>query len=160
MTFGLTVFPVPKVEIPGYQLIFGIDSTKPTVSITGTIGGIRNFAGSFIWVASNPELIISDKKRNSANIKVLDWIWEHRNPNAKFGADCEIALTENAEISFINYSGHAENYFWDFVDSLSSLEFKPLPSYSELGDYKVSILADSIFGCSVIFELEINIVPS
>jgi PKD repeat protein len=134
-TFGLTVFPVPKVEILCDQLIYGIDSTKLTVSITGTANSIRNFAGSFSWMANKPELIISDKKRNSANIKVLDWKWVQRNPYAKFEVDYQIALIDNAEISFINYSERAQDYFWDFGDSLTSIEFEPRHTYTELGDY-------------------------
>lgn len=89
-----------------------------------------------------------------------DWIWVHRNPFAKFEVDYEVALIENAEISFTNYSERAENYFWDFGDSLTSVEFEPLHKYTELGDYKVKLRAESIFGCRDTFELGIKIIPS
>ncbi len=89
-----------------------------------------------------------------------DWIWVHRNPYAKFEVDYEVALIDNAEISFTNYSERAENYFWDFGDSLTSVEFEPVHSYTELGDYSIRLLAESIYGCRDTFELGIKIIPS
>jgi hypothetical protein len=89
-----------------------------------------------------------------------DWIWVHRNPYAKFEVDYQVALIDNAEISFINYSERAENYFWDFGDSLTSIEFEPRHTYTELGDYFVSLLAESVYGCTDTIGMEIKIIPS
>jgi len=89
-----------------------------------------------------------------------DWIWVHRNPFAKFEVNYQVALIDNAEISFINYSELAENYFWDFGDSLTSVEFEPLHTYTELGDYNISLLVESVYGCTDTFGLGIKIIPS
>ncbi len=89
-----------------------------------------------------------------------DWIWVHRNPFAKFEVDYQVALIDNAEISFTNYSERAQNYFWDFGDSLTSVEFEPFHTYTELGDYFVSLLVESIYGCKDTFGLGIKIIPS
>jgi PKD repeat protein len=89
-----------------------------------------------------------------------DWIWVHRNPYAKFEVDYQVALIDNAEISFINYSERAQNYFWNFGDSLTSTEFEPQHTFTDLGDYFVSLLAESVFGCTDTFGLGIKIIPS
>jgi PKD repeat protein len=89
-----------------------------------------------------------------------DWIWVHRNPYAKFEVDYQVALIDNAEISFINYSERAEKYFWDFGDSLTSVEFEPRHTYSELGDYQTTLMVESVYGCKDTFGLEIKIIPS
>jgi hypothetical protein len=89
-----------------------------------------------------------------------DWIWVHRNPFAKFEVDYQVALIDNAEISFINYSERAENYFWDFGDSLTSIEFEPRHHYTELGDYIATLFVESVYGCTDTFELGLKIIPS
>ncbi|HSH20077.1 MAG TPA: PKD domain-containing protein, partial [Draconibacterium sp.] len=89
-----------------------------------------------------------------------DWIWVHRNPYSKFEVNYQVALIDNAEISFINYSERAENYFWDFGDSITSVEFEPVHPYTELGSYNAFLYAESVFGCIDTFDLVIDIIPS
>ncbi len=89
-----------------------------------------------------------------------DWIWVHRPPFAKFEVNYKVALIDNAEISFINYSERAEKYFWDFGDSITSTEFEPVHTYTQLGDYKAILIAESEFGCADTFELTVKIIPS
>jgi hypothetical protein len=89
-----------------------------------------------------------------------DWIWVHRNPYAKFEVNYQVALIDNAEITFINYSERAENYFWDFGDSITSMEFEPVHTYNQLGDYNAILYAGSIYGCMDTFELGIKIIPT
>ncbi len=88
------------------------------------------------------------------------WIWVHRNPYAKFEVNYEVALIDNAEITFINYSERAENYFWDFGDSITSVEFEPVHTYNQLGDYTAKLYAESVYGCRDTFGLDIKIIPT
>jgi PKD repeat protein len=88
------------------------------------------------------------------------WIKVHRNPYAKFEVDYDVALIDNAEITFINYSERAANFFWDFGDNMTSAEFEPLHTYLELGDYNATLLAESEFGCTDTFGLGIKIIPA
>lgn len=88
------------------------------------------------------------------------WIWVHRNPFAKFEVDYPVALIDNANIRFINYSERAVNYFWDFGDSITSDEFEPVHVYRQLGNFNVGLIAESVYGCRDTFELVIKIIPS
>jgi hypothetical protein len=89
-----------------------------------------------------------------------DWIWVHQKPYSKFEVDYPVALIDNADIRFINYSERAENYFWDFGDSLTSEEFEPVHPYSKIGNFKAQLFAESAFGCLDTFSLDIKIIPS
>ena len=89
-----------------------------------------------------------------------DWIWVHRNPYAKFEVDYQVALIDNSKISFINYSERASDYYWDFGDSITSIEFEPVHTYTGLGDYTARLMAESGFGCADTFDLVIRIIPS
>ena len=89
-----------------------------------------------------------------------EWIWVHPNPFAKFEVNYPVALIDNAEISFINYSEKAENYFWDFGDSITSEEFEPVHTYNELGDYLARLNVESKYGCLDTFDLTIKIIPA
>ena len=88
------------------------------------------------------------------------WIWVHRNPFASFEVDYPVALIDNANIRFINYSERAVNYSWDFGDGETSQEFDPVHTYNELGKYTARLFAESAHGCADTFELMINIIPS
>lgn len=89
-----------------------------------------------------------------------DWVWVHRNPFAKFEVDYPVALIDNANIRFINYSERAVKYFWDFGDGETSEEFERVHAYSDLGEYSARLYAESVHGCADTFELMINIIPS
>jgi len=89
-----------------------------------------------------------------------DWIWVHRNPFSKFEVDYQVALIDNSDITFINYSERAVNYFWDFGDSITSEEFAPVHTYTELGEYSARLYAESVYQCIDTFELIIKIIPS
>ena len=89
-----------------------------------------------------------------------DWIWVHRNPFSKFEVDYKVALIDNANIKFINYSERAVSYFWEFGDGETSEEFAPVHTYFDLGEYTARLYAESVYGCADTFELVINIIPS
>jgi PKD repeat protein len=89
-----------------------------------------------------------------------DWIWVHRNPFSKFEVDYQVALIDNSDITFINYSERAVNYYWDFGDGIISEEFAPVHTYTELGEYTARLYAESVYQCVDTFELIIKIIPS
>ena len=91
---------------------------------------------------------------------IPDWIRVHRNPFSKFEVDYQVALIDNSDITFINYSERAVNYFWDFGDSITSEEFAPVHTYTELGEYTARLYAESVYHCVDSFELIIKIIPS
>ena len=89
-----------------------------------------------------------------------DRIWVHRNPFSKFEVDYQVALIDNSDITFINYSERAVNYFWDFGDGIISEEFAPVHTYTELGEFTARLYAESVYQCVDTFELIIKIIPS
>lgn len=72
-TFGLTVFPVPDIEIQGENLVCGIDSTYLMVSISGTADSIWNFAGNYKWKTNSPDVSLTDETQFSARVKAKTW---------------------------------------------------------------------------------------
>jgi|GEM_PF-778937 len=67
-----------------------------------------------------------------------DWIKVHRNPWAKFAID----------------------YFWDFGDSITSNEFEPVHTYTELGTFNPMLFVEAESGCRDTFGLFLEILPS
>jgi PKD repeat protein len=72
-TFGLTIFPVPKVEIKGSNLICGTDTSGFSVTVSGTADSIWNFQGNYKWKANSPEIILTEESRNSVKVKANNW---------------------------------------------------------------------------------------
>ena len=88
------------------------------------------------------------------------WIWVHKKPYAKFIPDHEIVLLDNATIYFDNTSENAVNYYWDFGDSVNSLETDPAHTYIGVGKYPVQLISETGFGCTDTFEIDIQVIPS
>jgi PKD repeat protein len=72
----------------------------------------------------------------------------HPAPVARFEITPEDAIIPNDEVTFINYSTNAEEYFWDFGDGTTSKLFEPKHSYSTYSNYNVRLIAFSAYGCS------------
>lgn len=72
------------------------------------------------------------------------------NPVADFisNPDSSVDLNiPNAQLSLMNLSTGASNYFWNFGDGNSSIEFSPVHNYSENGEYTVTLIASSPQNC-------------
>jgi hypothetical protein len=72
----------------------------------------------------------------------------HPKPTARFEIYRERTIIPDNEIRFINYSRDAVKYKWDFGDGNSSDLFEPVHRYSEFGNYNVSLVVSSEYGCT------------
>ncbi len=66
------------------------------------------------------------------------------------------SLCDALKVNFQNASNNATNYEWSFGNDSSSTDFNPSVTYSELGTYKVTLIAhDTICNISDTTEIEI-----
>ena len=86
-------------------------------------------------------------------------VWVHEKPLAKFEVDYPVALLDNAEITFINYSENAVNWFWDFGDENNSTEFNPRHRFGTTGEFTAVQIVLSDFGCADTSAMVIKILP-
>jgi PKD repeat protein len=77
-------------------------------------------------------------------------------PYAKFEVDYPVALIDNANIRFINYSERAVNYFWDFGDGSTAQGAVVTHQYSNVGVYAAT-LTSSKGNCSETKTIEIKV---
>ncbi|MGQ8338884.1 PKD domain-containing protein [Sunxiuqinia sp. A32] len=85
----------------------------------------------------------------------IDTIWADQSitvypkPTASFQPDTSEVSIVNPEFTFLNSSEGAENYYWDFGDTLgTSLEAQPTYSYEEMGWYDVELIAENELFCT------------
>jgi len=71
-----------------------------------------------------------------------------RSPEAKFSASTYTANIPTDPVTFSNQSLFANTYSWDFGDGSSSGLLNPVHNYSEVGRYKVMLVATNQYGCS------------
>jgi gliding motility-associated-like protein len=55
---------------------------------------------------------------------------------------------KNNSFTFTNLSTNASTYVWNFGDSLASTAIDPVHSYEQPGNYQVTLIANSVIGCS------------
>jgi PKD repeat protein len=72
----------------------------------------------------------------------------HPKPLARFEIIPEKAVLPDDEIRFLNYSVGAVKYNWEFGDGSSSEQFEPLHKYAKFGNYNLSLVVTSEYGCS------------
>ncbi|MGB0933083.1 MAG: gliding motility-associated C-terminal domain-containing protein [Lishizhenia sp.] len=86
---------------------------------------------------------------------IADYICVDENPEALFTASTSQISIDDSEVSFINNSVGATNYFWEFSDQGSSSEVSPNFEFNveEIGSYPVSLTAISDLGCVDTFTL-------
>ncbi len=53
----------------------------------------------------------------------------------------ELKCTPNSVVRFINVSGSANSYHWDFGDGATSIAESPLHQYTQVGSYDVTLIA-------------------
>jgi PKD repeat protein len=63
-------------------------------------------------------------------------------------------------VYFNNFSNGSQNYFWDFGDGNSSIEFEPTHVFDNAGAHIITLNAVSQFGCENSFSRNINIIPA
>ncbi|MFW6277386.1 MAG: PKD domain-containing protein, partial [Prolixibacteraceae bacterium] len=89
-----------------------------------------------------------------------DWIWVHTKPTADFTVNYQTALLERSTITFSNFSTNAGFYYWDLGDNTLTNEKSPEHTYTEIGEYDVTLIAESVFGCTDTAEYQIDIIPN
>jgi len=72
----------------------------------------------------------------------------HPKPIARFECVPEKSLPTDNEVHFYNYSTNSIRYKWDFGDGDSSFLFEPRHKYSRSGNFDVSLVVYSDYGCS------------
>ncbi len=58
----------------------------------------------------------------------------------------------NEEFELINNTSNAQSYLWDFGDNTTSIEQNPKHTYTQGGNYVLSLIATSAFGCIETFS--------
>ncbi|MCF0207195.1 MAG: gliding motility-associated C-terminal domain-containing protein [Bacteroidales bacterium] len=78
-------------------------------------------------------------------------------PKALFESTPELTGMLNSEITFINYSTGAQNYYWFFGDNDSSLFEAPRHIYKKMGTFEIMLVAESSELCRDTTTREITI---
>ncbi len=74
----------------------------------------------------------------------------HEQPIAGFEPQPPIATIQEPDVTFIDQSVKAANYYWDFGDDFggTSTQSQPTYTYQEIGDYTVMQVVYTDFGCA------------
>ena len=71
----------------------------------------------------------------------------YNKPDGKFIPNPEVADILSPVVQFQNYSSNAISYLWDFGDNETSTFWNPSHTYSNTGDYNITLLLVSPHGC-------------
>lgn len=69
-------------------------------------------------------------------------------PLANFGANITRGCLPELTVNFIDSSGDASSWFWDFGDSTTSTEQNPAHTYNGYGNYTVTLIVTNPGGCA------------
>jgi gliding motility-associated-like protein len=83
----------------------------------------------------------------SNTIQKTDLITVYKIPKALFTAEPKETTLSNPLISVVNQSVGAEEFLWNFGDSITSTQIQPSHSYTESGNYCIWLIAKNDFGC-------------
>ncbi len=132
LTTGPTLYSSTDATFP-YDF-GGAMSIKATTSVNDPAGRYRFF---YDWVIEH-EFICGRQP------VLVDYQGGTDSPVADFG----FTLSENGEASFNNLSTGGTSYFWDFGDGTTSTEENPDHTYSENGNYTVSLVTTGANECA------------
>lgn len=76
-----------------------------------------------------------------------------------FTQNYTVATDQHPEIAFVNQTEYAISYLWDFGDGATSTEANPVHTYSQLGEYTVTLAATSEFDCTDTIRSSVKIIP-
>lgn len=93
-------------------------------------------------------LIAKDASGNSDTLTLQNAIQVNDIPLADFSYTADRVCLDQNQISFSNLSTRGQNYVWDFGDGNSSNSENPIYSYSDSGNYSVSLMVSDSLGCS------------
>jgi len=166
----VTVFPVPVISFTADKL----SGCEPLlVNFTGlTSAVVQNWIWNFGDPASNtantsnlqnPSHIFQNSGTYSISLTAItadgckntytisNMIEVYPNPIAMFSATPNPASTSNATVVFYDQSINASSWLWTFGDAGSASNSATVPNpthtYSGSGNYNVSLVVESYFGC-------------
>jgi PKD repeat protein len=90
---------------------------------------------------------LSDQEVKTEYIKV------YKSPRASFSANKEQVFIPNDPVVFTNLSINADSYVWDFGDGGFSTQQSPVYNYQTQGEFQVTLIANTEFGCADTFRL-------
>jgi len=71
-----------------------------------------------------------------------------------------VYLSSGGSVSFTDQTANAVSRFWDFGNGLTSTEANPSTTYSQVGTYKVRLVASTADGCSNAIEKSIVVLQT
>jgi len=117
-----------NAENPAH-LFFGEGEYNVTLTVTGFEQGL------------------TDQERKLSYIKV------YKTPRASAFANKDEVFIPNDPVVFTNTSFNADSYLWNFGDGGTSTEQSPVYNYQSQGEYQVTLIANTDFGCTDTFRL-------
>lgn len=81
-------------------------------------------------------------------------------PNVQFESNVSAANDIYPLVNFINQTGTAGQYFWDFGDGTQSTDYSPTHLYPDIGVYQVQLISINDHGCVDTTLQRIEIRPS
>jgi PKD repeat protein len=117
----------------------------------GTSSGVQNPAHTYNTAGLfSVSLKISNTERCFASISKPNLIQANPNPIADFEADPWITTMDRPDIDFSNLSiadSAWYDFLWDFGDGSTSGDENPSHTYTDAGDYYISLRVETINGC-------------
>jgi hypothetical protein len=83
----------------------------------------------------------------------------HPKPSAAFSVDYPVALLRQANLNFTNQSLLSKTNSWEFGDGGVSADSHPKHNFTKVGEYPVSLIVKSEFGCLDTAGMTIKILP-
>jgi len=139
----------PEVPISQWLWDFG----NGGVSNNNLDSTIYNTAGNFLVMLSTFYADGKCKIDSSTNVEILEW------PIANFNYSPDIPYIGNSTIEFSNLSTFDSQWYWDFDDGSSDLSQNPIYTYSEEGEYNVTLYVSNVVGCTDSISKLIFIAP-
>jgi PKD repeat protein len=88
-----------------------------------------------------------------------NWMLVHPKPSAAFSVDYTVALLRQANLNFTNQSLLSKTNSWEFGDGGVSADLHPKHNFTKVGEYPVSLIVKSEFGCLDTAGMNIQILP-
>jgi len=168
----IEVFALPDVDFYADQTLFCADTAQVQFFSLATGEGILlhhwDFGDGNISADTDPVNVFTGNNKydisltvtdinNCVNTEVKEEYIEVKSGLAVFTVNKDTACT-GENVYFINGSGEADIYSWDFGDGQNASDADPVHSYQAPGEYIVSLEAALQNGCSSVYADTIVIV--
>lgn len=155
-------------DMPGFNYTWEVEGGTP-LSTTGNEIEVQ-------WGNINPArmTIYIESEDGLCKDTVSAYIYLQDSPTAQFEISTDTTVCRGQDISFINTSAGADDYYWDFGDGTSSTDINPNHTYTSAGVYTVTLEASSKnsgegghegsgkrgdCGCKDTYEMTITVLP-